>query len=407
MPHPLRASHPALLQSLALAIGLLTAASTQAQEGLRPYYIGASQTFTHDDNVRRTTTGQISDTISSTGLLAGIDVPISRQRLFANGSVQANRYKDRSELNNVSYSLTGGVDWETIEHLTGTLRYTAAQSLADIERVGVTEENLQRTQSLAASARWGAAARLAFEGGAEHRRVNYSTSAERNYSENLGRIGVKWGTPEQLVFGVGLRLTKGKFPNRLDGGTPPAPAPDETDRKDVDLTAAWVPTGLSTITARLSATRQTHSRSSIPRFSGATGQLSWLYRPTGRFGFTASLGRDTGTETTFIAAPAVDPATPGPTLPLQVDSNRVSNFYQLAATYELTGKTGLTASAVRRNGTLTSTSGTVPDATSSYLVGLRYAATRSISLGLNAGRESRDNSYVVNTVSLTGQITLR
>ena len=57
----------------ASALSLSISAPAFAQEAApspderSPYYIGASQTFTHDSNVYRSSTNEISETISITG----------------------------------------------------------------------------------------------------------------------------------------------------------------------------------------------------------------------------------------------------------------------------------------------------------------------------------------------------
>ena len=89
-----------------------------------PYYLGVSQGFTHESNVFRSPNGS-SDTYSSTSLLGGFDQPIGRQRLFGTASVSANRYFKQSELDNTSYALNAGLDWETINKLSGNVNASA------------------------------------------------------------------------------------------------------------------------------------------------------------------------------------------------------------------------------------------------------------------------------------------
>src|SRR5438552_933532 len=112
---------PALpLLPLVACLGLI--APTGARADPNPYYIGASQAFTHDSNVLRLPEGsEQSDSFSTTTLLGGFDQPISRQRLYANGTLNYNRYKNRTDLNNTGYGLNAGWDWATIGHLSGTL----------------------------------------------------------------------------------------------------------------------------------------------------------------------------------------------------------------------------------------------------------------------------------------------
>lgn len=91
MPHPPHA-HRRLSLQLLVSTGSMAAACALAQEQERiPYYIGVSQSFTHDSNVYRTSTNEVSETISGTGVLLGMDQHLGRQRVFADAEAQVNR----------------------------------------------------------------------------------------------------------------------------------------------------------------------------------------------------------------------------------------------------------------------------------------------------------------------------
>ena len=79
----------ARLSAVGAALGVF---ALQALAQSQPWYIGAQQRFEHQTNVFGTSAGQVSDTVSSTSLLAGIDQTIGRQRLFGSVVAGANRY---------------------------------------------------------------------------------------------------------------------------------------------------------------------------------------------------------------------------------------------------------------------------------------------------------------------------
>src|SRR5207245_3758172 len=96
MPKDLRVIARIAVRPMSLALGL--AFTNCAMAEANPYYIGVSQAFTHDSNVfRRPDNGTlpvVADTVSSTGVLGGIDQPFGRQHFFANGTAAMNRHKN-------------------------------------------------------------------------------------------------------------------------------------------------------------------------------------------------------------------------------------------------------------------------------------------------------------------------
>jgi hypothetical protein len=385
----------------ALAAALLLAGTGAGAQERSPYYIGLSQAFSHDSNVFRTASNEVSETISSTGVLAGIDQPLGRQRLYGDVSAQVNRYRRSDQLDNKSYAALAGLDWQTIEFLSGTLRYSTRNSLADFGTLeGASAPSDQTTQQALASVRYGLSSRLSLDGSYEYRSLEYKSAAyaNRNYSQDTVGAGVHYGTPSILVFGLAGRVTRGSTPQFQ--ATPPFE--DELKRRDIDFTVMWTPTGFSTLNLRLSATRETHTLASNSEVSAGTGAISWDYRPTAKLGFTTTLSRDTGTETTFSAT------APSGSAPLRVDNNRLSTLGEIGVRYAMTSKVSMTLDARHRKGS-TPTGG--DDKQTGYGVGVSYNPTRSSTLACNVLQDRRDapgsTEYTATTTSCSAQITLR
>ena len=414
MPHSLRFGALAALRPLPLAIVIAFAGTASAETS--PYYVGISQSFTHQDNVYRRADGVpgvpiVSDTISSTGVNAGIDQPFGRQRFFASGNAAANKHRNQKQLDNNSYGLTAGLDWSTIERLSGNVRLSANRNLASYGDDGssaTTERNIQTSHQLSLAARYGLAANIGVEAGADRRKVKFSAADDqRGFEQDSANVGVRWGGSGQLSVGLSGRVSKGTYPNvQTTAGPPPTFATDEIDRKDLSLNVVWTPTGLSTITARLSQSREEHSLAFRPEFKGTTGELSWDYRPSGKLGVRASFVRDTGTETTFrqVFLPGPLPIPVPGADPVRVDSNRLSNSWLLSTDYEVTAKIHVAANARQvRASSGSSSAGTV----SSYGLSASYAPTRTISLGCNVSRDERSGVYDANTYGCSARLTLR
>ena len=117
---------------LAPCLLLLCAAAT-AQSS--PYYVGLSLGLLQDSNLFRSRDGAAlppglsrSDTVITTSLLAGVDQPIGRQRVFGTLSLNDNRYANNDYLSYPGYGLNAGVDWSTVERVSGTVSMRANQA---------------------------------------------------------------------------------------------------------------------------------------------------------------------------------------------------------------------------------------------------------------------------------------
>jgi hypothetical protein len=394
------------LARLALATaGLASASATMAQ--VSPYYyLGASQAFTHESNLFRTPAGtEKSDTISTTSLLAGFSRPISRQRFFGDAAVRYNTFKTNDQLNNTGYGLNVGWDWETINELSGTVSYSAHQSLANFAdfsgSVVTTSPNRERSQQFLARGRLGSRSLLSMETTYIHRKREYSSAlfAANDFDQDSLSLGALYRPSGLLTLGAGIRGTRGRYPFAV--GVAPNFTADKFDRNDLDFTAVWEPTGLSKLSARLSFSKEDHDQIKARNFSGATGALTWDYKPTAKLTFTTDLIRDTGAEASFNGYGFVEANAAG-------TASQLSNSAQVRARYEATAKINLDVAAryVKRD--------LLPagnDKTGFLSIGATYEPIRSVLLGCSFGYEKRGGGspqpYKADVATCSAQFTLR
>ncbi len=402
-----------ILRPLSLIIASLVAPAAWAQSS--PYNIGVSQGFTHQTNLfgaTRSSGARVADKYSSTGLFGGVDLKLSRQRVFANAVVRANRYEDVKLLNNDSHGLNAGLDWETIGNLSGGLRVAANRSLASYTTAGAppltNEKNIESSHQTGATVRKGFTSRVALTAGLQRREVEFSAPSfsSGELKESEASIGLRYGLPGQLVFGVGLRKTQTDRPRALQ--SPPGSGiyiADEADRDDLDLTAEWSPSGLSTLSARLSFGREEHSLASLAGFEGTTGAVSWVYRPSDKTTFNASFTRDTGTASSFATYE-------GTAEPLEVYSNTLTNVLQAGMNYAATAKIRLNGNLRHSKGKTSSltTVTSADDTVNAVSLGATYAFSRSVSFNCGVSHEKREtgtDEISARTVTCAGQLTLR
>jgi len=405
------------------------AVSAYAQEEPNPYFIGIKQVLTHDSNVFRVNDGP-SDSYSTTSLLGGFDQKISRQRVYLNANVGRNLYRNQTELNNTSYGVNTGWDWETIEKLSGTLSAGLNRSLAsqtDSSTVPTNLHNEVTTQHYGATARWGGESILTLEGAYAHNKVSYSEQSASESEGDTGSVGLYYRAGASLRLGTAVRYSRSRTPlgATLPDGTL---GPNTETGKYLDLLADWRPTALTTLNTRLSWARQTNSQIDSRDFSGLTGSIIGTYAPTAKVSLNATLSRDAGVNGTFFTLTPSTPVSPGAPAPTPVrglsESSQITNSATLGATYAATSKVSVTANAHFRHAKLVDTApvgGTLntyerSDNSRYYSLGLTYAIARSWDLGCSYSHSTRDLdaspitagiSYSANVASCYAQFMLR
>lgn len=407
----------ALLATLAVVV-----ASTAQADEPTPWYVGASQTLTHDSNVNRVANGS-GDTYSSTGLLGGFDQSIGRQRLVATANVRYNKYRDQTGLNNTSYGFNAGWDGSTVQNVSGSLNIAASQGLASLSGNAfqpTTGRNVLKTEQLGASLRWGGTGLLSLQADYGHNRIRYSAPEylASQSSADSGSLGAYYNVGPTLRLGTALRLTRTVSPYGLQT-SPGVYESSSSNGRNLDLTADWRYSAQTGVNARVSRTKQSNSGGSGQDFTGITGALAATYAPTAKLSFSTSFSRDTSTNGSFfnVASASGAPATTG-----QYQNSVVSNALSLGASYAATAKIGVTAGYnirhARNAGALSGGggSGNLGDSTDdlrSASLGMNYAVARAWSLGCNLSHETRSGSssasfaYSADVAACTATLTLR
>jgi hypothetical protein len=413
--NPKEAMRRTLISDLLAPTLLLACSAAWAETG--PYVLGASETISHDSNVVRLPDGAVkpptlyatTDWIATTALFAGIDQPFGRQRGYGNLSVRNNHYRYNQDYDNVGYGLVGGLEWSTAERVSGTVSLSSNRSLANFNRGNTNApdivKNIEQTNQFAASARVGGVTDLTFEGGYKHQSQHFSQVGS-DLKQDIVNVGARWRLGGELTLGSGLRFTHGRYPDDNDS----------FNGRNLDLSADWTPSPISSLSARLSLGKTDHSLAAAKDYSGVTGTLGWNWKPTAKLAFDTQLGRVTGNESSFNTT-----NTPNGPVTAQADNSRLTSSAGLNASYEVTAKILLNAAysvATRKltgpptgNATQAETAG---DRATRSQLGLRWLPTRTIELGCNVGRDSRaadvstlTYSYGATTVACSAQLSVQ
>jgi len=377
---------------------LLAAAMTgPAHAESNPYYVGAALNLSHVSNIYRQNNNANNDVVSTASLLAGLDQSFGRQRLFADASLQANRYRSNTGLNNRGYTLKAGLDWATIERLSGTISVNNSRSLANYN-IGsgvqpIFKKNVEDNKQVDVIARLGLATKFALEaqGGLRSRRFTATEYARLEFDQKRASLGLVYRPSANLRLGAAARLTRDEYPrytliNPITGSY----VGSYFERKDLDLTGRVVLSGASTVEGRISSGRSKLKSGQGRDFSGVTGRLSWVWQPTVRWNLSSSVSRDTGLETSFFNFGGNS---------LSSDQNRISTGAQFSANYELSSKivlnAGFSTSKTDRRDEFLNQQSSSFDRDKSFNLGARWTYSRGIQLGCQYSKNSRDSSITV------------
>jgi hypothetical protein len=384
----------------ALALGLLSSA-VQAQT--TPYFVGISQAINYESNVLRLVDFaqapeglKRGDTIFTTSLLAGFDQPIGRQRAYGNASVRQLTYNTNKVYNNQSYSGIVGLDWSTIERISGSLSATANRSLSSFDNFGANllqEKNFEDTQGLNASVSVGLVTEYSFEAGYSHRQVRNSLKNRfvlaRDFDQDNATVGMRWRPSPATNVGLTLRDTRGRYPKfrQLADGDFQV---DRFKQQAVELSAGYQLSGLSAVDLRLAQTKTKYDLNQARDFSGVTGSLGWTWQPTGKLRFNTRLSRDTGQDSFALVQFNV----PGTS-----QYSRVNEIFRVQADYEVSAKIGVAAAwqttqrstdqSTPANGLLGDTVESGKDKTHQATLSARWQPYRTTLLSCDLGAERR------------------
>jgi hypothetical protein len=398
-----------------------------AQAETSPYSLGAGLTWGRESNLFRAPAGEeVADSYTRATLTARLDEQFSRQRLRADVSLHASRYSDRHDLNNTGHGLLLLWDGASAHALSWRLSYDSRRSLASYANAAAPEQriaNIETTHQADATAKLGLAGEWVASLNLSHRVLGYSATAYAPNQMRLGTAGaqLQWQPMGPLSLQLGPRYTRGRYPQArvlADGST----EADRFDRQDIDLGLLWSASGKSSVSARISQTSQSYELGRERDFDGATGLMDWQWQLTGKTQLSASINRDTGSETSFFNVKV-----PGSELSGTGDNSKLTTGVTAQLRHALTGKVNLQlAGHYARRRVSASTriegGGGIPvfesaqegqERSGSVALAVNYAATRHAQLNCSLGHQRRAaqstalSSYRADTLSCTAQLSLR
>jgi len=392
-----------------------------------PYYLGLSQTFGYDSNIFRlpdrtevqqpgggvtVIEPESSGLISTTLLLAGLDQPIGRQRVYGNLSAGYSSYSNQSQLNSPRYALTAGVDWDTVNKLSGNAEFTSGLRLGSYgdrdvpSGRGDNEETYNRFRLLGRFGDW-QRSRLWFEASYVYDQISndidfeqavpfrvetdpvtgapfvrFTDGYKRDERSNAFTLGVRHRWSGALVLGAGVRTeSRTEDVDRFvvdPAGTVSSSL--DSRRNDFDLFANFNPGDGNQWNARLSYGNRDYDSPNVVDTSGWSGSLRWLWRPTAKLDSNLRLLYDTEDREEGGASAA------------DTYGDRNTTAVEWRLRYEISAKLAadMTASWYRRD---YDRLGGFTDDDTLLQFSLTWAALRNTTVGCSLGFDRRDSSF--------------
>jgi hypothetical protein len=388
-----------LVTGVACACGAAVAGAQSS-----PWYLGLAQSFGHESNLLRLSVNQPvpdgysqADSVSSTSLLGGLDQRLGRQRAYANVSVRNNRYSRNPVFDNTSYSAAAGLDWQTLQRLSGTLSTSAFRNLQrfDSGEFGFQRlRNLERVSTVNATVSLGLVTQYTLEATAGRRQVRNSLQdpavQAREFTQDNASLGLRWRPSSAAILGIGLSAAQGRYPKfrQLADGSYDA---DRFKRQDIELRGTLQPTGASVFEARLSNGRTRYDLNQQRDFDGLTGSVAWRWQPTGKLRLNTVFTRETGQDSYATAVFNV---------PATTDYSRITNSLRTQIIHDATAKLQFNAAldVYRRTVVRTTPNPFFPldasgkERTPILSLGARWTPLRYALLGCDWSRERRSTS---------------
>jgi hypothetical protein len=353
-------------------------------------------------------------------LVAGLDQLFGRQRIHGNATLGVNRYARNDYLNDTSYTLTGGVDWATIERISGKLSVAASRNQRSFNvdsgpNAIETRKNNESVAQLDALLRVGEVTRLTTEATLGYRQVSYSAAeySGSEYQQGRGSLGVRY-RPGIATLGAALSLADSQYESS-PGQAAAGQAGEKLRRTSLDLTVDWPVSGASSVYARLSPTRAAYDQFTQRDFSGLTGALKWNWLPSGKLNVETRLMHDISQDSNFDSFG-------GPVVVGTSNISRTATELRVAVAYALTAKTALNAAATSSHRRLEQTANvsglsivtaTGGDVSNTLSVGASWTALRSVQVGCDLAHEQRAAQggltldYRASVVSCHGRFALQ
>ncbi|GGI16026.1 hypothetical protein GCM10008066_01900 [Oxalicibacterium faecigallinarum] len=291
-----------------------------------------------DDNISRQPENgsRVSDTWRRTTVGVRINKPISRQRIYADLSVNDTKYDRFSNLDNDGRRLLGNWNWVLGNQFSGNVGSSLVETLTPFEDVSPTGDPLPssvRTQrSSFVNGGWRFHPSWRVHTGFSRDDISYDSIPSARLKLETTDLGIDYLPRSQNKLGLLLRHGNGTYPNQFGALN------SDYTQDEVKADLKWQLTGKTGLKFLGGWARRTYDTDAARNFSGPDGRLAIDWAATGKTAFTLAAWRQLGARR--VAGEPVDG------IPAQDDLS--SNYSRntgasLGVNWKATGKTSFDA----------------------------------------------------------------
>lgn len=332
-----------------------------------------------DNNLFRTSVEEQSDTITTSYAGIRLDKMYSLQRFKADFTVTDYKYQRNDFLDFKSKDYNAAWLWSVTPYLTGTLSADRKQQLNDFKDISnTTNQNIRTNETQHFDLDWSPHGNWHLLGG--FTRADQTNSrvfnAESDSTINALDAGLKYSYPSGSAATIMMHDRSGQYNKRkLDTVNLYDTGFDETE---VEAKLDWILSGKSKVSVNLAHVNRVHNHFSRRDYSGEQGRLDYTWTPTGKLQLVTSISSKLASFQT-----AENSYT-------RTDTISLSPIYSI--TSKITAKASISASerSFLGDGRFLST-GRV-DKEKMALLSVDWAPYRSVSVGANLRRSSRNSN---------------
>ncbi|MCP5241775.1 MAG: hypothetical protein R3E45_07350 [Rhodocyclaceae bacterium] len=391
------------LLPLAILVPVLVAAGPVRADDADALNVVVSQSFYYDSNLYRLgdgvepTSGERSDTVSSTGLGLRFGRDYGRQGLAASVDINHNAYASNDQLDYTGTNADLGWNWVLGDRWSGKLGFSRSEQLSGFDDYGGQDQSINIYRRAEASANYWYHPSWAVGAGYARIRSRYSngTRPGSEYDADVADVRLTYQPKSGNRIALKLASTQGVYPRR----TATLLSDREYSQTDLRVEADWRVTGATRLSGYIGQTRRSYDFTSNRDFSGLTGRIAADWAVSGKTFISAVFRREIGAQEDLV------------------DNFVVTEALSLSPRWQITDKTQLGAVVEWRRrdyggdpGLLAGSFGDRSDITRRFGLNLGYQPMRSLSLYLSLQHQLRSASatssgYDADSASVSASFT--